>query len=236
MRSFFKSISKVFAKEDLPSLIYLEILFGILISLWSVLIFIYITLQVTQRETIALDVEILRYVIGIRSEWITPFMRFFSFIGSEGTLFGAILIVILLSIRKHRKETFIFSVILIIGLIATMLLKESYAIPRPNIDPLHAETTYSYPSGHAMNSLLFYSTLSLFVYHFTKSKLKALLSLTFTAVLIGLIGFSRVYLGVHYPSDVVAGYLAGLWLFVTIILVDKTLQYFKLIRETPKGN
>lgn len=231
MRSFFKSISNVFAKEDLPSLIYLEILFGILFSLWSVLIFIYITLRVTQRQVIALDVEILRYAIGIRSEWLTPVMSFFSFIGSEGTLFGAILVVILLSIRKHRKETFIFSVILIVGLIATVLLKESYAIPRPNIDPLHTETTYSYPSGHAMNSLLFYSTLSLFVYHFTKSKLKALLSFTFTGILIGFIGFSRVYLGAHYPSDVVAGYLAGFWLFVTILLVDKTIQYLKLIKE-----
>lgn len=230
MRSIYKWLSNVFAKEDLPSLIYLEILFGILFSIWSVLIFIFLTLEVTQNQTSTLDLDILKFVIGLRTDWLTPIMSFFSFIGSEGTLFGAVLVVILLTLRKHKKETFIFSVILIIGLLTTILLKESYEIPRPNIDPLHTESSYSYPSGHAMNSLLFYSTLSLFVYHFTKSKMKTFLSFTVTGILIGFIGFSRVYLGVHYPSDVVAGYFAGLWLFVTIILVDKTIQYFKLMR------
>lgn len=226
-----KWLLKVFDVRDLASVVYIEILFGILFSIWSVLLFIYITNIVTLGRTSIWDEYILRMIVSYRSDALTPAMKVFSFLGSEIIIFGSILVLIFLTLRKHRKEAFIFTIILIVGLLSTVYLKSSYAIERPTSDALYIEESFSYPSGHAINSLLFYSTLSYFVFHFTKSIFKMALSFGATAVLIGLIGFSRIYLGVHYPSDVVAGYIAGFWLFVTIILIDKTVEYFRIIRE-----
>jgi len=221
----------LFRQEDLASLVYLEVLLGILFSLWSVLIFIYVTNIVTLGKTDAWDSYILQAIISTRSNVLTPVMKVFSFLGSEAIIFGSVVAIIFLGLRKHRKEAFIFTIILIMGLLATIFLKTSYEIPRPVVDAIRVEESFSYPSGHAINSLLFYSTLSYFVFHFTKSLTKTIISFTLTGILISLIGISRIYLGVHYPSDVIAGYIAGFWLFVTIILIDKTVEYFRIIRE-----
>ena len=231
MLSVRKWLLGIFPQEDITSLIYVEVLLGILFSFWSVLVFIYLTKIVTLGKTSVWDDYILQTIISYRTDFLTPVMKIFSFLGSETIIFGSILVLIFLTLRKHRKEAFIFSVILLMGLLATVYLKLSYAIPRPTVDALRVENSFSYPSGHAINSLLFYSTLSYFVFHFTKSLTKTLLSFSVTGILIALIGFSRIYLGAHYPSDVLAGYIAGFWLFVTVILIDKTTEYFRLIRE-----
>ncbi|MHB1041213.1 MAG: phosphatase PAP2 family protein, partial [Eubacteriales bacterium] len=96
------------------------------------------------------------------------------------------------------------------------LLKHSFHRIRPNLY-LIKETGYSFPSGHAMISLVFYGMLIYFVFchaHFRRWR-SILLALAVFLTLA--IGFSRIYLGVHYPSDVLGSYLAGfLWLVITI--------------------
>ena len=82
-----------------------------------------------------------------------------------------------------------------------------------------------------MNSFIFYCLLAYFVYHFTKNRTLSIWASIAALGLILLIGLSRVYLGVHYPSDVIAGYIAGLFVFVTAIVLDKTVLWLKLRRE-----
>lgn len=226
-------LRQILTQDDIASLIYLEVLFGILFSIWSLIAFLYITNAVVHKETVFWDNYILQTVLLLRATWLTPVMLFMSFLGSEAVVFGSIVVILFLSLKKHRRETFIFSILLLLGVVATTFLKLSYEVPRPSVLPLAIERSYSYPSGHALNSLLFYSTISYFIYHLTKDKKKAIISFTITGILIGLIGLSRVYLGVHYPSDLLAGYIAGFWLFITAILIDRTVMFFKLIRETP---
>ena len=74
------------------------------------------------------------------------------------------------------------------------------------------------------------------MYHFTHRIGLTLFVGAIAALLIFLIGFSRVYLGVHYPSDVVAGWIAGLWWLVTALVIDRTLVFFKLYRESPASD
>lgn len=225
-------INIIFTKEQLRSFIFLEIVAGILYSIASLIFFVYITTAVLEKQTIFLDNLITKFVFTLRSPFFTNIMLAISFLGSQAIMAGTAIIVIFLTLRKHRKETFIFSVLLLMGATASFSLKYLFKVPRPIISVLINENSYSYPSGHALNSFLFYATITYFIYHFTKNKNLSILVGILSSILIFLIGFSRIYLGVHHPSDVLAGYIFGFLLFVVTILVDKTITFLRLIRET----
>ncbi len=104
------------------------------------------------------------------------------------------------------------------GAVLNQLLKELFARPRPSFaDPLLSETSYSFPSGHAMLSLVVYGVLAYFAV-LALQTWRARTAVVFgAALLVVLIGVSRMYLGVHYFSDVVAGFaVGGLWLSTLI--------------------
>ena len=113
-------------------------------------------------------------------------------------------------------------------------LKSVIQRPRPSFYPLLLESDYSFPSGHSMDSFVFYATLAYLVFHFTGNKEFAVVCSAFSIVLIIAIGISRIYLGVHYPTDVLAGYLGGLGWFTSVILIQKTLIFYKLFKEKHK--
>lgn len=224
----------LFTKEEIRSLIFLEVVVGIILSLSSLLTFIFITNAVLGEQTLLIDNAISYFVYSFRQIWLTNIMWLIGLFGDQIIIMGSIVVIIFLTKRRHRKETFIFSLLLFMGLVATSGLKILLKIPRPNISVLINENSYSYPSGHSLNSFLFYATISYFIFHFTRNKLTSMAVSASAGALIFLVGLSRVYMGVHHPSDVLAGYIAGFWLFVTVILIDKTITYFRLIRESSK--
>jgi len=227
-----KSILRgAFTKKEVSSLIFVEVILGIVTSATSLFLYIYITNAVLARQASQIDNAFFNLIYSMRRENITAVMLFLSYLGSEVIIFTSVIIVIFLTIRKHRRETVIFAIMLLMGVAATTTLKLLYKVPRPGIFALTTESSYSYPSGHALNSLLFYGAISYFVYHFTKNKKLSVFMLVIASILIFLIGLSRVYLGVHHASDILAGYIAGFWLLTTTILIDKTITFFRLIRE-----
>lgn len=107
----------------------------------------------------------------------------------------------------------------LVGIVAlNLLLKQIFERPRPIfVDPIIVETSYSFPSGHAMDSLVAYGMLAYFALLFIKPWRARMGILFGAALLVILIGFSRLYLGVHYFSDVIAGFAAGgVWLSACI--------------------
>jgi membrane-associated phospholipid phosphatase len=94
------------------------------------------------------------------------------------------------------------------------LLKGLFQRPRPHFaHPLVVETSYSFPSGHAMESFVVYGMLAYLAVLWLRSWEARMAAVCGAALVVVLIGFSRMYLGVHYFSDVVAGYAAGgVWL------------------------
>jgi undecaprenyl-diphosphatase len=97
------------------------------------------------------------------------------------------------------------------GWLLSTLLKYFFARPRPAVVPHLAEvSTASFPSGHSMMSAVVYLTLGALLARLVARPLVKLYLLTIACVLTGLVGVSRVYLGVHFPTDVLAGWLAGL--------------------------
>lgn len=222
-RKFFALIEKMhfLHRNKVGAIIFLEIVIGIFLSIVSLIIFADITKDVLQQETMVLDTSLSQMVYALRNPSLTQIMIFVSFLGADFILFSAGILTILLTWKKHKHEAILFVLLLTIGLLINILLKVIFQRPRPDFDPiLDLSSSYSFPSGHAMNSFIFYAILSYFVYHFTHKKLLSILVAICSLALVLLIGFSRVYLGVHYPSDVVAGFIAGFFVFMTAIVLN----------------
>lgn len=123
-------------------------------------------------------------------------------------------LVVVVSFIFWQKKWHIEALWLLInsGLIAGLgnfLIKFAFARQRPLLEQLINETHYSFPSGHAMASLLFFGTLIMLLPNIIKHKPFRLCCQAVLGILILLIGISRIYVGVHYPTDIIGGYLLG---------------------------
>lgn len=209
-----------------------EILIGILITIGTIYMFADIAEDVVMNETIFIDNFFINVTYSLRDPVMTSLMQLITFFGGQEFLVTAIIITIFFLLMKgYKKDALIFSFILFFGIALNLLLKMLFQRPRPTLLPLAEESTYSFPSGHAMNSFIFFTCLSFFIFRKMKNtKLKFTL-IAISSILIGLIGLSRIYLGVHFPSDVVAGYIAGLSWFVIVLLFEKTLLFLHLFKR-----
>lgn len=219
------------SQQKAPLALIIEIVIGAFLSLTSFLGFIYITEDILEKDGIFIDTAISKYVYEFRDPILTSIMHAVSFLGGEFTLFMSFAITGILIIKKYKREAIFLFLTISGGYVINLSLKYLLKIPRPTIDPIYIEKFYSFPSGHAMNAFIFYAALAYLTYHFTKNRTLSIFSTVIAGTLIFLIGFSRIYLGVHYPSDVIAGFIAGFWWVVTTIVLDKTLVFYKLIKK-----
>lgn len=143
--------------------------------------------------------------------WVEEMVRDISALGSFavlGLIVGATALFLLLS-GRHRTAFFVL-VATLGGALASTLLKQGFARPRPDLVPYGTQVfTASFPSGHAMASAVVYLTLGTLIARLVPGRGLKLYVMAVAAVLSGLIGISRIYLGVHWPSDVLAGWAAG---------------------------
>ena len=130
----------------------------------------------------------------------------------------SVLVAVALLLHRHWSALVAWLVAVLGGEGLNLLLKDLFARPRPHFaHPLVVETSYSFPSGQAMASLVAYGMLTYFALLTFRSKGKRAVSVGGASVLVILIGFSRLYLGAHYVSDVVGGFVAGgAWLSAVI--------------------
>lgn len=216
------------------SLIFVEIVIGAILSVFSFLFFVKVAKDVLEKDRVFIDLFISQVVYSFRTPELTEIMRFFSYIGGEFTLFASIVIIIWMVAKGYKRDALGFSFAIGMGYILNTVIKAILKVPRPAIDPLVIETFYSFPSGHSMNSFIFYASLSYLVFHFTRKRHLSISLAILAGVIIFFVGLSRIYLGVHYPTDVLAGFVAGFWWFVTVILIDKTLQFYHVFKEKRK--
>jgi len=165
---------------------------------------------VSKTELVSIDSVWVERIQGKISEQITPIMSFFTFLGSTTWLaLATLFIFIVLFIKKRRVEAILFVSTMAFSGIFNQLLKMLYHRPRPTIRPLIEASGYSFPSGHSMASFTFYGLLAFFIILKFKSIVVRLSVIFLTALTISTVGISRIYLGVHYPTDVLAGFTAG---------------------------
>ena len=162
------------------------------------------------------------------SDFVTPIAKFITNFG--GAIFLSIATVMLFLFIKNKKIGLsIISNIVIIAVL-NQLLKRILQRPRPTEFRIVEETGYSFPSGHSMVSMAFYGYLIYLIYRYIKNKYVKWTLITILNILICLIGISRIYLGVHYASDIIGGYLTSIiYMFIYIFAVDKIKKKTKTV-------
>lgn len=166
-----------------------------------------------------IDNAIYETIIKIMNSNITAIMIFISFLGSAITLITLALASIFLV--KDKKYSKIIMLNLALSFILNRILKLIIARPRPPRLRLVIENGYSFPSGHSMVSFAFYGFLIYLINKNLKNKKIKYPLIILLSLLILLIGISRIYLGVHYVTDVLGGYIIGLIYLIVFIKILK---------------
>lgn len=185
------------------------------LSLWS---FAEIADEVLEKETQGFDTAILLFLYRHHTPLLDQIMIGITALGEPTLLVEVTLVLSLVVILRRRWVEGIVTAIAASGAAGlNVLLKEVFARSRPELWQRSVDVRYySFPSGHAMASLVIYGLIGYLLA--THYKQRSGLILCLTAVLVSLIGLSRLYLGVHWPTDVIAGYAAGLvWLVACVL-------------------
>ncbi|TYR81204.1 phosphatase PAP2 family protein [Priestia megaterium] len=180
---------------------------GMVLSLilFLFLMFTYETMWMKQ-----LDFHVLHTIFDWRIDLLTPCMIFITIVGSWHVTAPIWFVLLIFLLYKRQAAAALFITLVFWGGRGlNWLLKEIFQRPRPEWSQLVDASHYSFPSGHAMNSSAFYIGILLLVLTYAKSRLLKVISLILFCMLIVLIGFSRMYLGVHYLTDILAGYAVG---------------------------
>lgn len=158
------------------------------------------------------------------SDFATPIVKFITNFGGATCL--TIITIILFIIIKNKKIGISIICNLGIATVLNILLKRILQRPRPEKFRIINETGYSFPSGHSMISMAFYGFLIYLIYKNIKNKYLKWFLITVLGVLIISIGVSRIYLGVHYTSDVLGGFFIAIsYLIIYISIVNKSIFY-----------
>ena len=154
------------------------------------------------------------------SDFVTPIAKFITNFG--GAIFLSIATVMLFLLIKNKKIGLSIISNIVIITILNQLLKRILQRPRPTEFRIIEETGYSFPSGHSMVSMAFYGYLIYLIYKYVKNKYVKWILIALLSILICTIGVSRIYLGVHYTSDVFGGFLVSIsYLILFISTVNK---------------
>ncbi|MBO6194719.1 MAG: phosphatase PAP2 family protein [Bacilli bacterium] len=179
------------------------------------LIFIIILLETKYNGLLTdFDLKVSEFVWSFRSSFLTSIMKFISFLASFKFIIIILIIVIII------KKDIYFPLNMSISTLINILLKRIFKRVRPQ-NIIVIEKTYSFPSGHAMSSMSFYGYIIYKVYNSKISIIYKRFIISLLSILILLIGFSRIYLGAHYLSDVVCGYLISLEYLIIYLTVLK---------------
>jgi undecaprenyl-diphosphatase len=184
------------------------------------LLFLALAGEVMEGETLAFDKKI---VLGFRKAddpsmpigpaWVTSVLLDLTSLGGPTVLGLVVLSVIgfLVLQTRYRTAFFIFMTAAT-GEVVSYAMKSTFARPRPTVVPhLREAFSSSFPSGHAMQSAIIYLTLGAMLMRITESRLTKIYCCGMAMLLTLLVGVSRVWLGVHYPTDVLAGWTVGLF-------------------------
>lgn len=188
--------------------------------------FLFISREVFDHDAATFDANAFRWTHQLFGEgqgnlaWVEAI----TFLASRNFIVGAALAVIVwfLILRRHRWYSLMIPVVALGGISLNLVLKALYNRPRPLL-PLTSATGLSFPSGHAMISACFYGLLIFLVQtHIRRHRMLQWGLTGLLVLLILLIGLTRVYLRVHYATDVLAGLLAGVtWLLIAIPLLRR---------------
>jgi undecaprenyl-diphosphatase len=193
----------------------IHLVVGFLVALATGLLFNFIRDEVFESPTaLAADTRAEEIALGLQRPWLTSVMRFVTFFGNTSTLtMLTVAVAVVLLATASRRRLVMFLATMIGGSLLDMLLKTHFQRARPDAFPhLTHASGYSFPSGHSMGSMLFFGSLAYVVYFSIENHRRwGAAAAVACMALVVLVGGSRIYLGVHYLTDVLAGFAAGLF-------------------------
>lgn len=182
---------------------------------------IVITINVKNGKILELDLNIYKFFSeNIINDKLTPIVKVITHVGGAKIVFVLTILAIIL-IKGLKNKLFLLT-----GIVGTaglnVVLKHIVQRERPNINRLIPEKGYSFPSGHSMMSMAFYGMLIFLIFKYVKNTALKWTLIVILTILLSTIGITRIYLGVHYPSDVIGGFVVSLtYLFILTEIYNK---------------
>ena len=193
----------------------------IIITILLVL-FIFLTILVLTNNIKTFDDSIYNFLISLRSNSLDTFLKIIT--KSANTMSVMIILAVLVFILK-KDDGYLLVMNTICVVSSNQILKRIIRRARPNHLRLVKEKGFSFPSGHSMVSIALYGILIYIVNKNIKNKPLRITLTIILSILILLIGLSRIYVGVHYPSDVLSGYILAT--IITILVIDYYNTHFR---------
>jgi membrane-associated phospholipid phosphatase len=195
----------------------LSLLLGLVAAIGALIFFSWLTDQVFEGDALQFDEATRAAVHTLASPLMTAVMRFLSFVGSSIILtIGTAIVVIWFATKRWGREAKLFAVTMIGAALLNITLKLTFkrARPTPFFD-LTPPETYSFPSGHSLASACFFGALAaILTARIRRKRVRTIVWIVCTLMFLS-IGFSRIYLGVHHTTDVIAGFSAALiWILM----------------------
>jgi len=207
----------------------LSLLLGLAAAVGALIFFGWLADEVLEGETRHFD-EVTRAAIHqLASPLLTTIMRGLSFVGSTLALsIGTTIVVVRFALLKWAREAILFAITMAGAGLLNVTLKLAFQRPRPvPFFDLPPPGSYSFPSGHALTSACFFGALAAILTARVKSRRVRLFLWVVCTLMFVLIGFSRIYLGVHHTTDVIAGFVAALIWILVVRFVENELARWK---------
>lgn len=202
----------------------------------SLAVFSIIALSISDNQIHRFDDSLITWIQGMESQGMTRWMELFTWIGSgiPVVIIAILSMVVLYVFLRHRRELLFLGCVIAGSAILNTLLKLMFHRARPTIHRIIEVSGYSFPSGHSMAAFSLYGGLAFLIWKHIPTAVGRVLMIIVSAMFILMIGMSRIYLGVHYPSDVVGGYfMSGCWLAVCIWFYQRYLERVSLLQSKP---
>ena len=217
--------------EKPASLIGVVLSVSLVTSVLALILFSWVAGEVRQGDTALFDANVRSFVHSFSYPGGTRFMLGLSFMGATGMIMIMVAAIVLFAVKKWYRALGWLALTMAGATVLTLALKYGFhrSRPVPFFGPI--PHSYSFPSGHALFSFCFYGVVAALINARIRSQALRIVVFLMAGSMVAGIGLSRIYLGVHYPSDVIAGYLAGaLWVsaIVAIDRVRKTRNGYKL--------
>lgn len=186
----------------------------------SLLLFLILTILVFTNNFSYIDDKIESFILSIRNKNLTDTMNTITNIGSAYSLI--VITILLLFFLKNKKTCLLITLNLIFSFLSSQIVKFILQRERPINIGLVSASGYSYPSGHSMVSMAYFGFMAYLIYKNISNVFLKIIFIMLFILLSIVIGFSRIYLGVHYFSDVLGGFLLSIFYLSLFININNT--------------
>ena len=194
----------------------------VLVNLVSLMVFFYVLIEVLKDGALVkLDLLINMLMPQIRTTFLTSLSGLIDTIFDLIPMIGiSILLSVFLWRRYCKKFALFFSITILVDALIVLVLKEIIKRARP-LNGIISKTDFAFPSGHTANAVIFFGFLTYLILHKSNSRTVKGIAMSISAFMILLIGFSRLYLNIHWLTDVIGGLGLGLFVLTGSILLKE---------------